>query len=139
MAQKIRDIMTSPPVTLGAEQSAADAASAMRENDVGDVIVMKDDRMCGLVTDRDLAVRVVAEGRDPQSTRLDDVCTSDVVSVGPDDEVEQAIRIVRERAVRRVPVVEGDRPVGIVSIGDLAIERDETSALADVSAAPSNN
>jgi CBS domain-containing protein len=139
VAQKIRDIMTSPPVTLGAEQSATDAASAMKENDVGDVIVMKDDRMCGLVTDRDLAVRVVAEGLDPQSTRLDAVCTSDVVTIGPDDDVEQAIRIVRERAVRRVPVVEGDRPVGIVSIGDLAIERDETSALADVSAAPSNN
>lgn len=139
MAQKIREIMTPSPVTLAAERSVAEAAAEMKQHGIGDVIVLTDGKMCGLVTDRDLAVRVLAEGRDPSSTRLGDVCSRDLATVGPDDDVEQAVRVVRDRAVRRIPVVDGGEPVGIVSIGDLALERDERSALADVSAAPPNS
>jgi CBS domain-containing protein len=138
MAQKIKDIMTSSPITLTADRPVTDAATAMKENGIGDVIVMTDGKMCGVVTDRDIVVRVIAQGREPQSTKLGDVCSRDVQSVSPNDDVERAIQIVRERAVRRVPVVDGGKPVGIVSIGDLAMERDQKSALADVSAAAPN-
>jgi CBS domain-containing protein len=138
MPQKIKDIMTSSPITLTADRPVTDAATAMKENGIGDVIVMTDGKMCGVVTDRDIVVRVIAQGREPQSTKLGDVCSRDVQSVSPNDDVERAIQIVRERAVRRVPVVDGGKPVGIVSIGDLAMERDQKSALADVSAAAPN-
>ncbi|HEX2118795.1 MAG TPA: CBS domain-containing protein [Acidimicrobiales bacterium] len=139
MAQKVRDVMTEDLVTLKASAPISDAAKRMRDADIGDVLVMNDGTLCGLVTDRDIVVRAIAEGADPQFTKLNEICTHEVITVGPDDAVEDVIRIMREKAVRRVPVVEGRRPVGIVSIGDLAIERDEESALADISAAESNN
>ncbi|MGH9265306.1 MAG: CBS domain-containing protein [Acidimicrobiales bacterium] len=139
MAQKVRDVMTEDLVTLKASAPISDAAKRMRDADIGDVLVMNDGTLCGLVTDRDIVVRAVAEGADPQFTKLNEICTHEVTTVGPDDAVEDVIRIMREKAVRRVPVVEGRRPVGIVSIGDLAIERDEESALADISAAERNN
>lgn len=139
MAQKVRDVMTEDLVTLKASAPISDAAKRMRDADIGDVLVMNDGTLCGLVTDRDIVVRAIAEGADPQFTKLNEICTHEVITVAPDDAVEDVIRIMREKAVRRVPVVEGRRPVGIVSIGDLAIERDEESALADISAAESNN
>lgn len=138
MAQKIRDIMTSSPVTLAADQPVADAAAAMKKYGIGDVIVLDGGQMRGIVTDRDLAVRVLADGRDPQTTTLAEVCSPSVVTVSPDDDVAEAVSLIRQKAVRRLPVVDGRTPVGIVSIGDLAIERDERSALADVSAALPN-
>jgi signal-transduction protein with cAMP-binding, CBS, and nucleotidyltransferase domain len=139
MAQKVRDVMTENLVTLPASTFITDAARQMRDADIGDVIVMNDGTMCGMVTDRDIVVRAVAEGVDPQFTKLNEICSHDLATIGPDEPVEDAIRIMRERAVRRVPVVEGGRPIGIVSIGDLAIERDEHSALADISVAEGNN
>jgi signal-transduction protein with cAMP-binding, CBS, and nucleotidyltransferase domain len=138
MAQKIKDIMTSSPITLTADRPVIDAATAMKENNIGDVIVMTEGKMCGVVTDRDIVVRVIAQGREPQTTKLGDVCSRDVASVGPDDDVDRVIDVVRKRSVRRVPVLDGGKPVGIVSIGDLAMERDQTSALADLSAAAPN-
>jgi CBS domain-containing protein len=138
MAKKVRQIMTSSPVTMTADRPVTDAATAMKENGIGDVIVLTDGKVAGVVTDRDIVVRVIAQGREPQTTKLGDVCSRDVATVGPDDDIDKVIKIVRERAVRRVPVLDGGKPVGIVSIGDLAIERDQHSALADVSAAPSN-
>jgi CBS domain-containing protein len=139
MAQTVREIMTQHPVTLPRSASISEAAKRMRDDDIGDVIVMDDGDMCGLVTDRDIVVRAVAEGADPQFTKVDEICTHDLVTVGPDDSLQQTAQLMRERAVRRVPVVEGGRPVGIVSLGDLAIELDEQSGLADISAAESNN
>jgi signal-transduction protein with cAMP-binding, CBS, and nucleotidyltransferase domain len=138
MAQKIKDIMTASPITLTADRPVTDAATAMKENGIGDVIVMTDGKMCGLVTDRDIVVRVIAQGREPQTTKLGDVCSRDIESVGPDDDVDRVIDLVRKRSIRRVPVVDSGKPVGIVSIGDLAMERDQKSALADVSAAAPN-
>jgi len=139
MAQTVREIMTENPVTLPRSASISEAAKRMRDDDIGDVIVMDDGDMCGLVTDRDIVVRAVAEGADPQFTKVDEICTHELVTVGPDDSLQQTVRLMRERAVRRVPVVDGGRPVGIVSLGDLAIELDERSGLADISAAESNN
>jgi CBS domain-containing protein len=139
MAQTVREIMTQNPVTLPRSASISEAAKRMRDDDIGDVIVMDDGDMCGLVTDRDIVVRAVAEGADPQFTKVDEICTHNLVTVAPDDSLQQTAQLMRERAVRRVPVVEGGRPVGIVSLGDLAIELDERSGLADISAAESNN
>jgi CBS domain-containing protein len=138
MAQKIREIMTPSLVTLSADQPVIEAAAVMKDYGIGDVIVVDGGQMRGIVTDRDLAVRVLADGRDPQTTTLGEVCSPSVVTVSPDDEVAEAVSLIRQKAVRRLPVVEGRTPVGIVSIGDLAIERDERSALAHVSAALPN-
>jgi CBS domain-containing protein len=138
MASKIRDIMTPAPVCMAPAESVSAAAKAMKEHGIGTILVLDDGRLRGLVTDRDIAVRVLAENRDPASTRVGDIGSTDLVTLSPDDDVDQAVRLVRERAVRRIPVVENGRPVGVVSIGDLALDRDERSALADVSAAPPN-
>lgn len=138
MAQAIREVMTSDPVSLDVHASAAEAARRMREVDTGAVLVTQDGHLKGLLTDRDIVVRAIADGRDPSQVEVREICSADVEAVGPDDDVDRVIRLMRERHVRRVPVVEGDRPVGIVSIGDLAIERDERSALADISAAEPN-
>lgn len=140
MAQTVGDIMTREVRTCPAESPIMDAAKLMRDEGIGDVVVIKDDgQMCGLVTDRDIVVRALAEGKDASSTRLDEICTRDVVTVTPDTDAREAVRIMSDRAIRRLPVVEGDQPVGFVSIGDLAIERDPESVLADISAQPPNN
>jgi CBS domain-containing protein len=135
MAQEIRDVMTQDVVTLPTDASLADASRAMRERDIGDVLVVDGDRLAGIVTDRDIVVRAIAEDRSPSDTTVGELATGDVTSLSPEDSVEDAIRIMRDQAVRRIPVVENHRPVGIVSIGDLAVERDPNSALADISVA----
>jgi len=135
---KIRDVMTPAPVTVASTDMVLSAAKAMKEQGVGVLPVITDGLLTGILTDRDITVRVIAEGRDPASVRVGDVCTADVVVVGLDDDVDEVIRLVRERAVRRVPVVDDGVPMGIVSIGDLALAKDEGSALADVSSAPPN-
>jgi CBS domain-containing protein len=138
MAQIIRDVMTPDPISIPAASSVADAARAMRDADIGDVIVLKDSRVCGILTDRDIVVRGVAEGRDLAATKVSDICSQELTSVSPTDEVEQAVLLMRDKAVRRLPVMEGGKPVGVVSIGDLAIERDSHSTLGKISAALPN-
>jgi CBS domain-containing protein len=110
----------------------------MRDRDIGDVIVMEQNRAMGIVTDRDIVVRVVASGQEAGKVKLADICSKELHTVKPTDSVEEAINLMRDKAVRRILVVEDDRPVGIVSIGDLAVERDRRSALGDISAAPPN-
>lgn len=133
MAQKVRELMTSDPVTLNTGQTVADAARAMRDKGIGDVLVMDNGQMKGLVTDRDIVVRVVADGRDPGNTPVGEACSPDLITISPDDDASTAVKRMRERSVRRIPVVKDGRPVGILAIGDMAIERDERSALADIS------
>lgn len=138
MAQQVREIMTSTPVTVGALTAVSEVAHRMRDEDIGAVLVTEGDQLRGLVTDRDLVVRVLAEGRDPGETTVQDACSPDLVTVAPDDDVDRAIQLMSEHSLRRLPVVEGTAAVGIVSLGDLAIERDPTSALGDISAAAPN-
>jgi signal-transduction protein with cAMP-binding, CBS, and nucleotidyltransferase domain len=138
MAQNIRDVMTAHPVTLQATASVVDAARAMRDSDIGDVIVVENGRICGIVTDRDIAIRGVAEGRDISSLTLGDICSRQLTTLSPTDSVEDAVLLMREKALRRLPVVEGGKPVGIVSLGDLAVTQDPHSALGNISAAPAN-
>lgn len=134
----IRDHMTPNPIVLPASSTLTEAARQMRDADIGDVLVEDGGRLCGVVTDRDLVVRGIAEGADPDTAKLGEVCSKDLVSVGPDDSTEVAVRLMREHAIRRIPVIDDGRAVGMVSIGDLAIDLDATSALADISAAPGN-
>ncbi len=136
MARKLRDIMSPAPVSLPATETAATAARAMKEHGIGTVLVSIDGQLAGLLTDRDITVRILAEDRDPQSTCIGDICSTSLATLGPDDDIEAAARLVRDRAVRRIPVVRDGVPVGVVSTGDLALDRDERSALPGVSAAP---
>jgi signal-transduction protein with cAMP-binding, CBS, and nucleotidyltransferase domain len=139
MPQKIRDVMTIDPTTISVSATLVEAARAMRDQEIGDVVVLDDSgQLCGIVTDRDVAVRAVAEGRDPNSTSIGEICSRDVATVTPDDSIGDAVRLMSEKAVRRLPVIENGRVAGIVSLGDLAIEQDPDSALADISEAPAN-
>jgi CBS domain-containing protein len=138
--KKLREVMTPDPLSVQATATVAEAAKAMKGADVGPMPVVDDDgNLFGVLTDRDITVRVVAESRDPKATKVGDVASVDLTTLAPDDSVDEAVRLMRERAVRRLPIVEGGKPVGIVSIGDLAMERDPDSALADISAAPAND
>lgn len=130
--------MTPNPVTLPSTATIAQAAQCMRDEGIGDVLVQSNGSM-GIVTDRDIAVRAVAEGKDPKQAKVGDICTTDIVTVAPDTPVGDAAQLMRDRAIRRLPVVDGGEAVGMVSIGDLAVERDQDSALADISASPPNN
>jgi CBS domain-containing protein len=136
VAQTVRDVMSGDPATIDSSQPIVDAARLMRTADTGVLVVTTEGAVYGVVTDRDITVRAVAEGRDVQTTPVGDVTSTDIETVGPDTGLAQVVQTMRARAVRRVPVVEGGRVVGIVSIGDLAVEVDPGSALADVSAAP---
>ena len=138
MAQMIREVMSSRPVTVEDSATVFDAARAMRDEDIGVVIVVNHGSIRGVLTDRDVVVRAVAEGRDPKSIKVGEIVSEDVATVTPDEPVDKVVSLMREKAIRRVPVVDGGRPVGVVSIGDLAVERDSKSALADISAAEPN-
>ena len=133
---KMRDIMSAAPVCMAPGESVSAAAKAMKQHGIGTVLVLTDGRLSGLVTDRDITVRVLAESRDPRATRIGDICGCEVVTLGPDDDVAEATRLVRERAMRRIPVLQDGIPVGVVSIGDLTPEKDATSALSGVSSPP---
>ena len=135
--QTLRDLMTADPIVLDADATVADAAKAMKARNVGDVLVRRDGELCGIVTDRDLVVRCLAE--DPKraaSRRLGEVCSKVLHALAPDAEVGEAISLMKDRAIRRIPVVEDGSPVGIVSLGDLAVARDRESCLGRISAAP---
>jgi len=138
MTRKVQEIMSAAPVCMAASESVSAAAKAMKDRGIGTVLVLSGGRLAGLVTDRAIAIRVLAENRDPLTTRLGDICSSELAMLSPDDDVETAIRIVRYRAVRRLPVIADGTPVGVVSIGDLALDRDERSVLSEISAARSN-
>jgi CBS domain-containing protein len=139
MNDDIRDIMTPNPHTIQPSASVLDAAQIMRKSDVGDVIVVEGKRLFGILTDRDIVVRALAEGRDPESTRVSDICSRELTTVQATASVGTVVRMMREKALRRLPVVEETgEVVGIVSLGDVAVGRDRHSALADISAAPPN-
>jgi CBS domain-containing protein len=140
-AESIRDVMTPDPATCMTDETALDAALAMSRGDFGAVVVVapQGEEVRGIVTDRDIVVRGVAEGKDPKATRISEIFTTEPTTLSPEDTLDEAVDALREAHVRRLPVVEDSHVVGIVSIGDLAKARDEKSALADISAAAPNN
>lgn len=137
--ETIRSIMTTDTKTVSTADTVADAARTMQASAIGGVMVSDaSGKLCGFLTDRDVVVRVVAEHRDPEETQVGDVCTRDVLSLSPDDPVDRAIEAMAEHKIRRIPVVENGKPVGLVSLGDLAQVRDPGSVLGTISAAPPN-
>jgi CBS domain-containing protein len=139
VGQSVREVMTPNPTAFPANATVGEAARAMRDLDIGDVIVLNKDQICGIVTDRDIVVRAVADGREPSEVKLGDICSHELTTLAATEDTGVAAKRMRERAIRRLPVVENGRPIGVVSIGDLAAERDPGSALADISAAPPNS
>jgi CBS domain-containing protein len=134
MARTLEETMTTDPRTVNLEDTVLEAARVMRDRDIGDVIVIEDGQVTGILTDRDIVVRAVAEGR-PETTTVGEICTTGLQAIEPEASVDDALRMMREHDVRRLPVVKDGRPVGIVSLGDLAVEREPDSTLADISAA----
>jgi CBS domain-containing protein len=127
MGQSIREIMTANPSTIEPDKSIADAARIMKQEDAGVVPVTENGRLTGMVTDRDIAIRVVAEGKDPQSTTVREVASTDLVTVDPQQDLDEALRLMAQHQVRRLPVVEEDgRLVGVVAQADVAREGDDT-------------
>jgi CBS domain-containing protein len=139
MVQSIQDMMTPNPFLVSTETPVAEAARMMRQADVGSLIVLEEGAVCGMVTDRDITIRVVAEERDIRSTPIGEICSREPLTLSVSDSIEQAIELMRSNSIRRLPVLdEKERPAGIVSLGDLAIERGAASPLGDISAAPPN-
>jgi CBS domain-containing protein len=135
MARTVEEVMTRDPRTVNAGDPINEAARIMRDSDIGDAVVMDEGQVSGIVTDRDIVVRGVAEGRDAESTPVSEVCTTGVETIDPGASVDDALRLMREHDIRRLPVTKNGRPVGILSLGDLAVEREPESTLADISAA----
>jgi CBS domain-containing protein len=140
MAQRpISELMTEDVVVMPSRANLQQAGKEMRARDIGDVIVIEEDTIVGILTDRDIVVRAVADDRLPSETTVGEVASRELQLLDPDDSAENAMQVMREKAVRRLPVVQDGRPVGIVSIGDLALDRDTGSALTDISAADPND
>lgn len=139
MPQAVRDVMTDDPVRVPESMNIIQLAEIMRDRNIGDLIVSDGATVVGIVTDRDIVVRGLASGDGVEMLSAGDVASRDVRTVSPDDPVGKAVELMRETHIRRLPVVDNGELVGVVSIGDLAIERDPDSALADISEAPPNN
>ncbi|MEJ3742321.1 CBS domain-containing protein [Actinomycetes bacterium KLBMP 9797] len=121
MATHVRDVMTKQVVYLPGETTVDEAAEAMRAADIGDVVVTDGPALSGIVTDRDIVVRAVADRRDPATTTIDSIASHELVMIEQDAGTEEAANLMRERSVRRLLVCDADRQlVGIVSLGDLA-------------------
>ena len=123
MAKKARDIMTPDPECVGENDSVLDAAKRLAELDVGSMpICGEDDRLKGMITDRDIVVKVLAQGKDPATVRTGEVGAGDgkTITIGADDPMEEALRTMVEHQVRRLPVIDGNRLVGIISQADVA-------------------
>ena len=127
MGQHIREVMTSNPSTIETDGFVVEAAKIMKAEDAGVVPVTENGRLIGMVTDRDIAIRVVAEGKDPQSTSVREVASTDLVTIDPEQNLDEALRLMAQHKVRRLPVVEEDgRLVGVVAQADVAREGDDT-------------
>jgi CBS domain-containing protein len=140
MSKTVKDVMTPAPLTLPADSSVSEAARIMRDKDIGVVLVVEDNqRLCGIITDRDIVVRAIAAGVNPDQTPLSRICSQELTEISPSAPVSDAVSLMRKKAIRRIPVMDGGKPVGIVTIGDLAIAQDPNSALGSISAAPPNH
>jgi CBS domain-containing protein len=138
MAKSVRDAMTENPRSIGASASVVDAARLMREGHIGSLPIT-DDQLVGMITDRDITTRVVAEAADPKTTSVGDVYSRDLISVEPDQDLQEALQLMARHQVRRLPVVENGRLVGIVAQADIALAENEqeTGQLVEAISEPS--
>ena len=128
MGKSVRDAMTENPRSIGASTSVVEAARLMREQDIGSLPITDDEKLVGMITDRDITTRVVAEAADPTSMSVEDVYSRDLVSVEPDEDLDEALQLMARHQVRRLPVVENGRLVGIVAQADIALKDNEKTA-----------
>ena len=138
MAETVRDLVKGDPVTVDASANVEEAAKLMDQNDIGNVLVVENGEVQGIVTDRDIVVRVVAKGNGADAS-VREAATTDVETISPDTSIDDAIQKMEQGNVRRLPVVDDGKPVGVISLGDLSQARDKDSALADISSASPNN
>lgn len=121
MAKSITDLMTANPCSIDVDKSVAYAAKMMRDEDVGLAPIVEGDQLVGTVTDRDIAIRVVAEGKDPESTTVREIASTELVTIDPQQDLDEAVRLMAQHQVRRLPVVEEDgRLVGVLAQADIA-------------------
>ena len=125
MAKSVRDVMTPGVRTVSPAQSLADAAEVMKGEDVGSVPVVEEGSLAGIVTDRDIVTRAVAERRDPQAVKVDEIASRDLVTVEPEQDLDEALALMARHQVRRLPVVEEGRLVGMLAQADVALEAKE--------------
>ena len=125
MAQSVRDVMTPGVRTVGPSQSLAEAAEVMKGEDVGSVPVVEEGRLAGIVTDRDIVIRAVAVRRDPQTVKVDEVASRELVTVEPEQDLDEALALMARHQVRRLPVVEQGQLVGMLAQADVALEAKE--------------
>ena len=138
MAKSVRDAMTADPRSIGASASVVEAARLMREQHIGSLPVTEDERLVGMITDRDITTRVVAESAVPETTSVGDVYSRDLISVEPNSDLDEALRLMGRHQVRRLPVVENDRLVGVVAQADIALkEKERTGELVGAISEPS--
>jgi CBS domain-containing protein len=139
MANSVRDAMTENPHSIDASASAVEAARLMREGQIGSLPITEDEKLVGMITDRDITTMVVAEAADPEATSVGDVSSRDPISVEPDKDLEEALELMARNQVRRLPVVENDRLVGIVAQADIALKenKEKTGELVEAISEPS--
>jgi CBS domain-containing protein len=120
MSKKITDAMSRNPCAIDAQKPVAHAAKMMRDEDVGYAPIVDGMRLVGALTDRDIAVKVVAEGKDPEQTSVRDVASTDLITVQPDADLDEALQLMARHQVRRIPVVDDGLLVGVVAQADVA-------------------
>jgi CBS domain-containing protein len=140
MAKSVRDAMTGDPRSIGATASVVEAARLMREEHIGSLPITDGEKLVGMITDRDITTRVVAEAADPNMTSVEGVYSRDLISVEPDNDLQEALQLMARHQVRRLPVVENDRLVGIVAQADIALGENEkrTGELVEAISEPSD-
>ena len=126
MAKRVQQLMTSDPCSIDVDKSVAYAAKMMRDENVGVAPIVEGDRLVGTVTDRDIVVRVIAEGKNPESTMVREVASTDLVTVEPQQDLDEALKLMAKHQVRRLPVVERGRLVGVVAQADVARQADDS-------------
>jgi len=125
MDKNVRDAMTENPHSIGHSASVVEAARLMRAQDIGSLPITDEEKLVGMITDRDITMRVVAEAADPKMTSVGDVYSRDLISVEPDKDLAEALQLMARHQVRRLPVVENGRLVGIVAQADIALTENE--------------
>src|SRR5215831_12822005 len=139
MAKSVRDAMTEDPRSISASASVVEAARLMREQHIGSLPITDHEQLVGMITDRDITTRAVAEGADLETTSVGDVYSRDLISIEPDRDLEEALKLMARHQVRRLPVVENGRLVGIVAQADIALSEKEkkTGELLEAISVPS--
>ena len=125
MGKRIREVMTPGPETVEPGKSATEAAKLMKKADAGMIPVVQDGQLLGTVTDRDIVLRVIAEGKNPASTTVGEIASAEVITVAPEQDLDEALHLMAKHQVRRLPVVENGRLIGVLAQADVAREGDE--------------